>query len=90
MHGVSSLPVRECGLKCEGIHHEVPDAAVTSRAGVWIEIYNPAFNAHVSYVTSRAGVWIEIHLAAFLTWVFLVTSRAGVWIEICHNPEFDI
>ena len=81
-HHLQSLPVRECGLKWEYIRGSVRAAAVTPRAGVWIEIFYGVRYLFLPVVTPRAGVWIEIGCQIYRTQAPLVTPRAGVWIEI--------
>ncbi len=58
---VTSLPVRECGLKCLMIAAICIKVPVTPRAGVWIEISRRVSRKSTpASVTPRAGVWIEI------------------------------
>ena len=80
---LSSLPVRECGLKYEMYRHVVdlhePSLPVRECGLKWrITIHRP-FSV---CVTPRAGVWIEIKSSTGLRLSKSVTPRAGVWIEI--------
>ena len=54
-----SLPVRECGLKRLYLHLHAGRAAVTPRAGVWIETGPWFVEPAEGSVTPRVGVWIE-------------------------------
>ncbi len=56
---LSSLPVRECGLKQFGTNPPKTHVKVTPRAGVWIETITHALFPLLNAVTPRAGVWIE-------------------------------
>ena len=77
-----SLPVRECGLKLPYQQEDEVVAAVTPRAGVWIEI--PAWcggpRRRSSLPVRECGLkWDPCQRQDPAA---LVTPRAGVWIEI--------
>ncbi len=77
-----SLPVRECGLKCEMMIEGIQQISVTPRAGVWIEIAHGAAHLQNFLVTPRAGVWIEIGLWNVGNRLSCVTPCARATFEI--------
>ncbi len=79
MH-ISSLPVRECGLKSRnsGSCNLVRSSLPVRECG--LKFFSPFF-FFWNIVTPRAGVWIEI-LNIIVNYYYSVTPRAGVWIEI--------
>ena len=61
---ITSLPVRECGLKLRLPLLTLILSLVTPCAGVWIEIsYGTPAYINGNKVTPCAGVWIEIRLS---------------------------
>ena len=62
---VSSLPVRECGLKFARRQESSAKGMVTPCAGVWIEIKTGRLLYRPGIVTPCAGVWIEIEIVDF-------------------------
>ena len=79
---VSSLPVRECGLKFLPLSLFRENHIVTPGAGVWIEICINLCNVLEFFVTPGAGVWIEMSISSDSPSNDTVTPGAGVWIEI--------
>ena len=60
---LSSLPLRECGLKLVQLTRLILLGYVTPLAGVWIEILMDITARAQHNVTPLAGVWIEIKMA---------------------------
>ena len=86
---LSSLPLRERGLKFNHFRHVVPALIVAPLAGAWIEIVlRPA--AHRSLkVAPLAGAWIEIEVLPEGQTGSKVAPLAGAWIEItpCQHQQ---
>ena len=82
---LSSLPVRECGLKQFGTNPPKTHVKVTPRAGVWIEMQSSVSGAAGGDVSPRAGGWIETITHALFPLLNAVTPRAGVWIETSNG-----
>ena len=57
--GVTSLPMRECGLKLKPGSFHRQKLVVTPHAGVWIETIWLLLHLFCCLVTPHAGVWIE-------------------------------
>ena len=79
---MSSLPLRECGLKSEQRYKHRRMVQVTPFAGVWIEIFYQICQVDSMVVTPFAGVWIEMEMCRFPFDCPCVTPFAGVWIEM--------
>ena len=60
MRNLTSLPLRECGLKYPEWKNSTTVSVVTPLAGVWIEILYQWYAKILDKVTPLAGVWIEI------------------------------
>ena len=60
---MTSLPLRECGLKHEMVLIVNILVDVTPPAGVWIETKGSSSNPIYTDVTPPAGVWIETNTA---------------------------
>ena len=79
---LSSLPLRECGLKYSPFVSRNRQQAVTPLAGVWIEIQGQGKKQINEYSHSPCGSvdWNrQVSDKAGKTWV---TPLAGVWIEM--------
>ena len=79
---LSSLPLRECGLKCPVYPLSILKADVTPLAGVWIEI---SLKTALQLQIFRHSPCGSVDWNTFIGYFFClnhVTPLAGVWIEI--------
>ena len=80
--GTTSLPVRECGLKCLKIPAMMKAEPSLPVRECGLKFLTCIKGTIPNNVTPRAGVWIEMSGIWRLDRSHTVTPRAGVWIEI--------
>ena len=88
---ITSLPLRECGLKSLQASFPGRRLRVTPLAGVWIEMSINIELVSLNRVTPLAGVWIEIfHGHGKRVRKCHVTPLAGVWIEMYRRKLLQL
>ena len=84
---MSSLPLRERGLKlCRKIK-QICERLVAPLAGAWIETRSGCRIHHIKEVAPLAGAWIETDWILKKNDNESVAPLAGAWIETWHYAE---
>ena len=79
---LSSLPLRERGLKYRARAIQIKRLSVAPLAGAWIEM-NMTRSLFIQWIVAPlAGAWIEIATIKPIRLLRMVAPLAGAWIEI--------